>query len=131
MSASGFYMTAYGHELAPANVAINGGGETVADESVTHWRPFTYFSLAVGYDILPWFNLSLGLQNSGVVAPLYNPDGSVRSPFTADTQVFLTTTVGLDALVSEIVGDEDDDLTPEERQRRRQGLARRGGAASF
>lgn len=132
VSASGFYFAAYGHELADAQVPINGGAETIEDESVTHWRPFTYFSLAVAYDVLPWLNLQLGIQNSGSVAPLYDPDGSVRSPFTADTQVYLTTTFGLDALYGEIAGaGSEDDLTPEERQRRRQGLARNGGSSAF
>ncbi|MGE0790958.1 MAG: hypothetical protein AB7S26_35130 [Sandaracinaceae bacterium] len=132
VSASGFYFTTYGFELAPGSVPINGGGHTVEDESITHWRPYTYFSLAVAYDVLPWLNLQLGVQNSGFVAPLYNPDGSVRSPFTADTQVYLTTTIGLDGLYNEIVsGDEDDGLTPQERQRRRQGLARSGGSSAF
>ncbi|MFK7987651.1 MAG: hypothetical protein AB8I08_16660 [Sandaracinaceae bacterium] len=132
VSLSAFYMAAYGHELSPADVPINGGSNTIGDDSATHWRPFTYFALAVGYDVLPWLNLQLGVQNAGVVAPLYSPDGSVRSPFTADTQVFLTTTLGLDAIVNEVTGSgEDDGLTPEERQRRRQGLARNGGNASF
>jgi hypothetical protein len=124
-------MASYGEELAPADVAINGGNVTLEDESATHWRAFTYFSLAVGYDVLPWLNLQLGVQNAANVAPLYNPDGSVRSPFTADTQVFLTTTIGLDGLYQEIFsGDDGDGLTPEERQRRRQGLASRGRATS-
>ncbi len=132
ISASGFYFTTYGHELADAVVPINGGDTTHEDGSVTHWRPFTYFALAVAYDVLPWLNLQLGIQNSGGAAPLYNPDGSVRSPFSPDTQVFLTSTVSLDGLYGEIVGgDSEDDLTPEERQRRRQGLARSGGSSAF
>ncbi|HBQ11017.1 MAG TPA: hypothetical protein DEF51_07505 [Myxococcales bacterium] len=125
-------MAIYGHELADQSVGVNGGDVTVGDESPTHWRPFTYFNLAVAYDVLPWLNVQLGIQNSAIVAPLYNPNGSVRSPFSADTQVYLSTTIGLDSLYGEIVGGgEDDGLTPEERQRRRQGLAGRGGATAF
>ena len=132
VSGSAFYMAIYGHELADQSVGVNGGDVTVGDESPTHWRPFTYFNLAVAYDVLPWLNVQLGIQNSAVVAPLYNPNGSVRSPFSADTQVYLSTTIGLDSLYGEIVGGgEDDGLTPEERQRRRQGLAGRGGATAF
>lgn len=127
VSAGGFYMSAYGHEVSNGEVSINGGPIQLTDDSPTHWRPYTYFSLAVAYDVSPWLNLQLGVQNAAAVAPLYNPDGSVRSPFTADTQVFLTTTVGLDALYGEIFGSGDDDsLTPQERQRRRQGLASTG-----
>ena len=132
VSGSAFYMAMYGEELAPASIPINGGTTTIPDRSITHWRAFTYFSLAVAYDVLPWLNLQLGIQNSANVAPLYNPDGSVRSPFTADTQIFLSTTIGLDGLYEEIFEDsEDDGLTPEERQRRRQGLASRGQSNAF
>ncbi len=132
VSMSGFYMAAYGHELATASVPINGGTETVPDESLTHWRPYTYFSLAVAYDVLPWLNLQLGIQNAGVVAPLYNPNGSVRSPFNTDTQIFLSTTLSLDGVYEQIVGThEEEELTPEERQRRRQGLAQRSGTTAF
>jgi hypothetical protein len=132
VSGSGFYMATYGEELAPASIPINGGTTTLDDQSLTHWRAFTYFSLAVAYDVLPWLNLQLGIQNAANVAPLYNPDGSVRSPFTADTQIFLSTTVGLDGVYEELFrGAEDDGLTPEERQRRRQGLASRPRATTF
>ena len=124
VSAGGFTMSAYGHEVSSGDVSINGGQVQLTDDSPTHWRPYTYFSLSVAYDVSPWLNLQLGVQNAAVAAPLYNPDGSVRSPFTADTQVFLTTTLGLDSLYGEISGGGgDDDLTPEERQRRRDGLA--------
>jgi hypothetical protein len=131
VAASGFYLGLYGEEIATTNVPINGGGITVVDDSPTHWRHFTYFSLAVAYDVLPWLNLQLGVQNSGVAAPLYNPDGSVRSPFNVDTQIFLSTTVGLDALYDQLVGTGDEELSPAERQRRRQGLAQRGGTTTF
>jgi hypothetical protein len=129
---SAFYLGLVGDDIAPAEVEINGGGTTVVDDSPTHWRHFTSFVLAVGYDVLPYLNLSLGLQNSSFAAPLYNPDGSVRSPFNADTQVYLTMTLGLDGIYGEIVGGSDEEeLTPQERQRRRQGLARRGQATTF
>lgn len=127
-----FYMGMYGHEVAPTAVDINGGSQTIVDDSPTHWRHFTSFVFAVGYDVLPYLNLSLGIQNAGVAAPLYNPDGSVRSPFNPDTQVYLSATLGLDTMVNELVGNsEEDDLTPEQRQRRRQGLAQRGEVSTF
>lgn len=130
LSFSGFYLGIYGEEIADANVPVNGGSVTVSGESPTHWRHFTYFSLAVAYDVLPWLNLQLGIQSSGIAAPIYNPDGSVRSPFNPDTQLFLSTTIGLDALYDQIVGTGEEELSPAERQRRRQGLARREGATS-
>jgi len=132
VSFSGFMLGAYGHEVGDANVGINGGQVTYTDDSPSHWRAFTYFALAVAYDVTPWLNLQLGVQNSGVVAPLFNEDASVRSPLSPDTQIFLSTTIGLDSLFGEIVGGgEDDGLTPEERQRRRQGLASTGGRSAF
>ncbi|MCZ7680701.1 MAG: hypothetical protein M5U28_18795 [Sandaracinaceae bacterium] len=131
VSFQGFYLGLVGDDIGTADVPINGGTTTVADDSPTHWRHFTYFALAVAYDVLPWLNLSLGIQSSGIAAPIYNPDGSVRSPFNPDTQVFLTTTLGLDGLYDELFGAREEELTPEERQRRRQGLASRGSSAAF
>ena len=129
---SAFYLGLQGEGIKTAEVPINGGNVTLEDDSPTHWRHFTSFVLAVGYDFLPYLNVSLGLQNSSFAAPLYNPDGSVRSPFNADSQVYLTVTLGLDGIYNELAGANDDEgLTPEERQRRRQGLARSGGASSF
>ncbi|MBZ0122203.1 MAG: hypothetical protein K8H88_34735, partial [Sandaracinaceae bacterium] len=125
---SGFYFATYGHELATGVVPINGGTIDVADGSPTHWRAFTYFSLAVGYDFLPWLNVQLGVQNSNNGATLYAPDGSVRAPFSYDTQVFLSGTIAIDGIYTELAGSDDAGLTPEERQRRRQGLARSGAS---
>ncbi len=132
VSFSGFYFGTYNFEIGDANVPINGGGVTVVDDGPAHWRHFTYFSLAVAYDVMPWLNLQLGIQNSGVVAPLFDDTGNVRSPFSPDTQIFLSTTIGLDSFVNEVAGGEEDDgLTPEQRQRRRQGLASTGGRSAF
>lgn len=129
---SAFYMGMYGHEVADATVDINGGTQTITDDSPTHWRHYTSFAFALGYDVLPYLNLALGIQNAPSAAPLYNPDGSVRSPFNPDTQVYLSVTLGLDAMYNEIVGgDEEDGLTPEQRQRRRQGLAQSGVMTAF
>ena len=129
---SAFYLGLQGEGIKTAEVEVHGGTVTLEDDSPTHWRHFTSFVLAVGYDILPYLNLSLGLQNSSFAAPVYNPDGSVRSPFNADSQVYLTVTLGLDGIYNELAGGNDEaNLTPEERQRRRQGLARSGGATSF
>ncbi len=122
---SGFVFTLHGYGLAPAYVDVANRPEPlmIADGSPSHWRNFTFFSLAVGYQFNSWLNMSVGIQNSGFVASAWNPDGSVRSPFNPDTQVFLSATLQLDSIYSEFQGSEDDGLTPEERQRRRQGLA--------
>jgi hypothetical protein len=94
------------------------------DPTQNRWRTFTYFTLAVAYDVQPWLNLQLGVANAAVLAPLFNDDGSVRSPFNPDSQIYLSTTITLDGLYETITaGGEEDGLTPEERQRRRQGLA--------
>ena len=121
-----FFFSVYGHELAPAyvNVATREEPLMIADGSPTHWRNFTYFAVSVGYQVTSWLNLSLGIQNSHIVASAWNPDGSIRNPlFTPDTQAFLSATVQLDTIYTEMAGSADDGLTPEERQRRRQGLA--------
>jgi len=98
--------------------------EVPFDPNQSRWRAFTYFTLAAAYDVQPWLNLQLGVANSAVIAPLYNDDGSVRSPFNPDSQVYLSATVTLDGIYQAITaGGEDDGLTPEQRQRRRQGLA--------
>lgn len=132
VSLSGFLMGTYNFEVGDADVAVNGGNVHLSDDSPSHWRAFTYFSLAVAYDVAPWLNLQLGIQNSGGVAPLLDTTGNATSPFNPDTQVFLSTTIGIDAFVNEVFGDEEDDgLTPEERQRRRQGLASTGGRSAF
>lgn len=129
---AGFYIGMYGHEVGEAHLSVGGRDVVLVDDSPTHWRHFTSLSFAVGYDVLPYLNLSLGVQNGAGAAPLWNPDGSVRSPFNPDTQVFLTATVGIDALVNQLVSSEEEDgLTPEERQRRRQGLAQRDSATMF
>ena len=133
ISLSAFIFTLYGYELAPAyvDVATSEAPIVIEDGSPSHWRNFTYISLAVAYQFTPWLNLSLGVQNAGNVAPVYNPDGSFRNPiFTPDTQVFLSATVGLDSIYDELFG-EQEHLTPEQMQRRRQGLAsgpRTGGS---
>ncbi len=121
-----FFFSLYGHELAPAyiDVATSEQPLMIADGSPSHWRNFTYFALSLGYQFTPWLNLSAGIQNSHIVASAYNSDGSIRNPlFTPDTQVFLSATLQIDTIYTELEGAGDDGLTPEERQRRRQGLA--------
>lgn len=113
-------------DLAPACVTTLSSGcyEVPFDENQSRWRAFTYYTLAAAYDVQPWLNVQLGVANSAVLAPLYNDDGSVRSPFNPDTQIYLSTTLTLDGIYQTITaGGEDDGLTPEQRQRRRQGLA--------
>lgn len=122
---SAFLFILHGYELAPAYIDVATRPEPlmIADGSPSHWRNFTFFSLSVGYQFTSWLNVALGIQNSGFVASAYNPDGSVRSPFNPDTQVFLSASVQLDTIYTELRGSDDSHLTPEERQRRRQGLA--------
>ena len=123
---SAFIFNSYGHDLAPAYIDVDTSENPVmiADGSPTHWRNFTYFALSVAYQFLPWLNMSLGVQNSGIVASAYDPSGGLYNPFfTPSTQVFLGATIGLDELLGEIIGGNEEELTPEERQRRQQGLA--------
>lgn len=98
--------------------------EVPMSEQNYRWRWFTAYTLQVAYDLAAWFNLSVGITNATSLSPFFNDNGSVRSPFNPDTQLFLSATITLDGLYEEITrGADDDGLTPEERQRRRQGLA--------
>ena len=126
---SAFLFTLHGFGLAPwvsdpGQVITREEPLVLEDGSPSHWRNFTFVSVSVAYQFTPWLNMSLGIQNSGLAAPAYNPDGSLRNPlFTPDTQVFLSATFGVDTIYNELFGETEDDLTPEERQRRQQGLA--------
>lgn len=123
-----FWQSQEGHGLATACTEVltsPDGGLCMGDQSATHWRHFTSLSLSVAYDVQPWLNLSLGWSNSTVLAPFFNEDGSVRQPFNPDNNLFLSATVQIDAVFEALQGSEDDGLTPEQRQRRRQGLAGR------
>ncbi len=129
VTASAFWLSQEGHGLAPACTAVltsASGYYCQGDTSPTHWRHSTFLSLAVAYDIQPWLNLSIGWSNSTVLAPFFNNDGSIRGPFNPDNNFFLTASIQIDSLYDTIAhGEEDDGLTPEQRQRRRQGLSRR------
>ena len=118
-----FRLGDYSYDERGVITPVASGG--IPDTS-NHWRNFTSYSLSIAYDILPWFNLSLGVSNSTNLEPLYADDGSVRSPFNPNTQATLTAQFTLDGIYEELFANtEDDGLTPEERQRRRQGLAQR------
>ncbi len=130
-SLQAFFLSSYGYGLAPwhptpGQILTDNpqAPRELLDGSPTHWRNYTYFSLSAGYQFTPWLNVSVGIQNSANVASAWNPDGSVRNPiFTPDTQAFLAVTAQLDTIYTELAGQGEQDLTPEERQRRRQGLA--------
>lgn len=134
---SGAWAWVHAFDVADASwddlgVITSGSGELVPRAGGdTRWRNYAAYSLSVAYDVVDWLNLSLSLDNSGGLAPLYNQDGSVRSPFNPDTQISLSATFTLDGIYKEIAGaSEDDGLTPEQRQRRRQGLASSDAPAS-
>lgn len=98
-----------------------------------HWRNAQYFTLAVAYDVQPWLNLQLGYQTSNGFARIIDESGSAFSahvnPFwdSSSSELYLVATVPLDALYEAIAPSEgEEQLTPEQLQRRRQGLARGG-----
>jgi hypothetical protein len=120
-----FWVWSYTFDLAAAEVPTTAGPVRL-DSQGGAWRNFTSYSLSAAYDLTDWLNLSLSVSNSTVLAPLWNDDGSVRSPFNPDTQFSVGLTFTLDGIYNTLTaGGEDDGLTPEERQRRRQGLAQR------
>lgn len=128
ISAAAFWLSQEGHGLGAAcyHAATSAEPDCLPDNSATHWRHFTSLSLTLAYDVQTWLNLSVGWSNSYSLAPFFAQDGSVLGPFNPDNNFFLTATVQIDALYEAIAGGEDDGLTPEQRQRRRQGLAGNG-----
>lgn len=130
---SAFWLWVYTYGLAGASVdaMTAGGGPFVLEPAAAVWRNFTYYALGVAYDITEWFNLNLTVANATVVAPLFGPDGSLYSPFNPDTQVALGVTLTLDGIYTELHHEHEGEegLTPEERQRRRQGLAHRSSSS--
>ncbi len=124
-SFNGFLRWAEGMPLSTATIGTGTGAVQIPDNSPSHWRSFTSLSLGAAYDVNDWINLSLSVSNGLNWTPLWAPNGNVMSPFNPDTQVSLSASVQLDAVFVELSEhhEEEDGLTPEERQRRRQGLA--------
>lgn len=125
------YIALFGAPLDSTTPVDTLTGSFVPPESgASHVRHATSYTIAAAYDIVSWFNLSLGISNSTNLATFYADDGSVRSPFNPDTQLSLTGTLTLDAFFLEVTGatDEEENLTPEQIQRRRQGLAQRSSS---
>jgi hypothetical protein len=120
-----FFLWGNGFGLRNETIYTATGNYEVGDGH-DHWRMFSSYSLQAAYDIVPWFNLALGITNATNLEPFFSDDGSVRSPFNPDTQFYLSATITLDSLYESFASSgEDDGLTPEQRQRRRQGLAHR------
>lgn len=113
-----------GQGLSTAYVDVNGSQVAIADMSPTHWRNFTSFSLQGAYDVVQWLNLALGYSSAAFFTSAYNDDGSLRNPFwNPDSVFYLSATVTLDGLYHDLAGGDKQELSPEEQQRRRQGLA--------
>jgi len=127
LTASAFWFWINSFPVADGSAATHGGGmSAVPNLYANRWDNFTSYSLSVAYDPVEWLNVSIGWSNSTFIAPLYTPSGNVRNPFQdPDQQVTLNLQMTLDAFYNELThptGEADDGLTPEERQRRRQGL---------
>ncbi len=129
VSLAGFWVSQEGHGLGGASYGVDTSPsvETIGDQSATHWRHAYYLSLSLAYDVQPWMNVSVGWGSATVVTPLFTGN-QVTSPFNPDNNFFLSTTFQIDGIYEAVAGSEDDGLTPEQRQRRRQGLARTSGA---
>lgn len=135
LTVGAFWFWINGYNLAPgeSGAVTSGGNGVIGDSSPNHWRNFTSYSISVAYDPVEWLNVSIGWANSTFVSPLMNGDGTrVRNPFdiseSPDQQITLNLQMTIDAFYSAIThptGEHDDGLTPEERQRRRQGLGSR------
>jgi hypothetical protein len=88
-----------GHGLAEYRSDVAGQPIVLPDES-THWRNYTYLALTVGYDVFDWLGLSLGIANAGDYGSVHNPNGTIRGPINPDTQIWLDTSIDLDALAA-------------------------------
>lgn len=86
-----------GRELAPITLEIAGAEMTFEDESRTHWRYLSSFSLGAGYDIANWLNASLSWTTQ---QPLPTPEARRPNPFlnSVYSTVSLTATVTVDQL---------------------------------
>jgi hypothetical protein len=124
-----YYIWINGFGLGPASYYAGGAVQTDSTDS-SHWRAFSSYFLSFQYDVLPWLQVNANLSNSTQLAPVFSPDGSVRSPLNLnDLQVSAGLTWTLDGFYEAVTSaGEDDGLTPEQRQRRRQGLASRGSS---
>lgn len=130
-----FYFWLQGWGLGSAAIpgvttSTTDGAFIVGDASPSHWRAFDSYNLYFQYDFVPWLQGWIGFSNSTQLASVFNADGSARSPVNLyDMQVSLGATITLDSLYESFaISGEDDGLTPEQRQRRRQGLASRSSS---
>lgn len=129
-----FYIWVNGWGLGSYSVPVDGAStsDILLTDTSNHWRPFDSYSIYFQYDFVPWLQGWIGFSNSTQLASVFSDDGSVRSPVNLyDMQVALGTTITLDSVYEELAttgDDEDDGLTPEQRQRRRQGLASRSSS---
>jgi len=116
-----------GNSLIPGVTTTDGTAYGVGDTSPTHWRLADSYAIYFQYDFLPWFQGWIGLSNSTQLASVLNENGTARSPVALpDLQASLGATITLDSVYETFAASEEDDgLTPEQRQRRRQGLAHR------
>jgi hypothetical protein len=121
-----FFIWGNGFGLRDESIATATGNYMVGD-GANHWRTYSSYSFYIQYDFAPWLQASLGISNSTQLSPFFSADGSVRSPVNLyDLQGSFGITVTLDSLYESFAAaGEDDGLTPEQRQRRRQGLAHR------
>lgn len=119
-----------GYGVGTASNPAIGGPPTIGDPR-HHWRPITYWTVAAAYDVLPWLNLALGYQSASVFNFFWNDGGNATNVFyNPESELYLTVTLAIDGVIEAIEGGEEDGLTPEERQRRRQGLSAAPAAQS-
>lgn len=99
ISASFLWWWTLAHPLATATVDTLTGPVTIEDESDTHWRNATWFSLEASYDFTKWISGAFGMST---LNPNLNPAGEYYNPFfNINSTLYLTATVTLDALYGE------------------------------
>jgi len=93
-----------GADLDPVDLGVVGAGvsgETLPDQSKTHWRNLVSSSLSASYQVNTWLQASLGLNT---FTSQLNPNGNLRNPFwNPDTQYSLTAVMTVDQFYTTII----------------------------
>ena len=93
------WIWALGYGLSDASVPTLAGDVILSDQSRTHWRNATSFSVSTTYMAAAWVMLTLAFGSPPMGDSQLKPDGSRRNPFVNRfSQLSLAATVTLDQL---------------------------------
>jgi hypothetical protein len=109
-------------------ISASGDELCIEDESETHTRLLTWFTLSAGYQITDWINAEVGYSH---LTSEFNPYGTRRNPlWSIDSLVSLTATVTLDKLYMQFTEAEvEAQVDADDSERRQTASARRARRA--